>query len=154
MNTFYVSIGSNVDPEKNVPACIERLRGLFKDIRISPVYETPPFGPAGNVNFWNAACRIRTALDETQMRSEMQKLETVFGRRHDENDKFAPRTLDLDILPKEGYQKQAFVIVPLADIDPEGHDPQTQKTFMELARGLHYDAAKFRKIFEDNSEEN
>lgn len=149
MNTFYVSVGSNVDPEKNVPACITHLRRQFKDIRISPVYETPPFGPAGNVNFWNAACRIDTVLSEAQMRGEMQKIESTFGRRHDENDKFAPRTLDLDILPKEGYQKQAFVIVPLADIDPEGRDPQTQKSFAELARELHYDAAKFRKVLED-----
>jgi len=146
MFTYYISIGSNINPEIHIPECIKRLRHEFKQLDISAIYETPPFGPAGDANFWNLACRIKTELTDQEIREKMHAIETDFGRKHNSQDKFAPRTLDLDVLPKEGYQKQAFVMVPLAEIDSDAIDSLSRKTFGELAALLEEDAKKFKKI--------
>jgi 7,8-dihydro-6-hydroxymethylpterin-pyrophosphokinase len=54
-------------------------------------------------------------------------------------DKYAPRTIDLDLLPaplSAGHRQQAFIMVPLAEIEPSGIDPETGKTYEEIARPL------------------
>ena len=146
MFNYYISIGSNIRPEIHIPECINRLRREFKQLNISSVYETPPFGPAGDVNFWNLACCVKSELSEKEIREKMHTIETDFGREHRTQNKFAPRILDLDVLPKEGYQKQAFVMIPLAEINSRATDPLSGKTFGELAALLEEDARSFKKI--------
>lgn len=146
MPTYRISIGSNVSPEKNIPECLRRLKNEFPVIRFSSIYETPPFGPAGDINFWNLACAIETDLTHDELRQRMTIIEKEFGRKHDLEDKFAPRTMDLDILPKPGYQEQAFVIIPIAEIDPDGIDALSKRSFKDIAEDLEEDAKAFKRI--------
>jgi 2-amino-4-hydroxy-6-hydroxymethyldihydropteridine diphosphokinase len=68
-------------------------------------------------------------------------IEKKLGRRRNE-DKFSPRTIDIDIVIFDGkscgdkYWEQAFVVVPLAEIYPEYQNPLTQESMVETAARL------------------
>ena len=145
MNTFYLSIGSNVEPEKYIPAGIAALKKRFPQIKISTVYETDPVGPAGPHKFWNLAAQIKTDLNREEIFGALREIETALGRTRSQN-KFAPRTLDLDLLPQAEYQEQAFIMIPLAEIAAEEKDAETGKTFGEIGNLLRKQAAEFKKV--------
>ena len=133
MPEFWLSLGSNIQPEKNIPACMKALREKFKGIKVSSIYETDPVGPAGTRKFWNAGVIVNTPLGREAFQKEIAAVEAALGRRRDPADKFAPREIDIDILPQPGYQQFGFCVLPLAEIMPETHDPETGKTFRDLA---------------------
>ena len=135
MSLFYLSIGSNVHPESNIPACIRLLRETFDVKKISSVYETDPIGPAGDKKFWNLAAEIESVLSRENLIAEIRRLEEKLGRKREAN-KFAPRSIDIDLLPQPGYQEQGFIMIPLAEIAPETKDPETGKSFVGLEKSL------------------
>jgi 2-amino-4-hydroxy-6-hydroxymethyldihydropteridine diphosphokinase len=145
MREVYLSIGSNVDPARNVPAVIEILKQTFPGIRLSPVYETEPVGPAGREKFWNLAAALPTLEEKPALTARLRTIEEKLGRVRSA-DKYAPRPMDIDILPQPEYQSQAFIMIPLAEIAPEGKDAESGKTFLELAKTLQGEAKKFRKV--------
>ena len=146
MKTVFLSIGSNLSPQKNIPACLEILKKKFSVKKISSIYETEPVGPAGDREFWNLAAAIETDSDLKTLGSALRRVEEKLGRRRDGTDKFAARTIDLDILPQPGYQRQAFIMIPLAEIAPEEIDTESGKTFREIAEGLSGRQGLVRKI--------
>lgn len=147
MTRFWLSLGSNVEPEKNIPACLEALQRDWVVKKISSVYEMEPVGPAGGAKFWNACVTVESPLTKEDFVKEMRALEDRLGRRRDPANKFAPRTIDIDLLPAPGYQEQFFTVIPLAEIAPEEKDPETGKTFRELAAGIRREnRLKFRQI--------
>ncbi|HXV27500.1 MAG TPA: 2-amino-4-hydroxy-6-hydroxymethyldihydropteridine diphosphokinase [bacterium] len=146
MKTFFLSIGSNIDPRKNVPACLELLKQRFRVLKISPVYETTPVGPAGNRNFWNLAVELETNLNREDLRTELRKIEKSLGRARSQSNKFMPRTIDIDILPSRGYKNQAFIMVPLVDIAPRRKDPKSGKTFSALAKKLISQTVAWKRV--------
>jgi 2-amino-4-hydroxy-6-hydroxymethyldihydropteridine diphosphokinase len=145
MRRVFISIGSNVEPQKNIPHCIEVLRQSFSVLNISSTYETDPVGPSGNAKFWNLAAEIETSLDTHGLHDKLREIEIRLGRKRGA-DKFAPRTIDIDLLPQADYQKQAFIMIPLAEIAPEVRDDETKKSFAEIAKSLSEEAARFKKI--------
>ncbi len=140
----YLSLGSNLEPQKHIPAAIQRLRENFQVLGISSVYETDPVSPAGNLKFWNLAAAIRSEAPEI-LHSKIRALEASLGRVREEN-KFAPRTIDIDILPQKDYQELAFIMIPLAEIAPDEKDPKTGLSFTELSGRLKDQAANFKKV--------
>lgn len=142
MSSVFLSLGSNIEPAKNIPACLKLLKENFTVLKISPVYETDPVGPAGPQPFWNLAIEIESNLDRKNLTEKLRKVEARLGRTRDPQNKFIPRTLDIDILPQPDYQNQAFIMVPLADIAPETRDPETGETFKSLAAKLREEALK------------
>lgn len=133
MNEFFLSIGSNVEPEKHVPACIQLLEQRLGLKRNSSIYKTAPMGPAGDQYFWNSVASVETELSKEALGKVLRDIESDLGRKRDPENRFAPRTIDIDILPQEDFQTMAFIMVPLAEIHPEGTDEETGKTFAELA---------------------
>ena len=142
MSFVFLSIGSNIEPEKNIPACLQLLKKKFPSVKTSPVYETDPVGPAGRHKFWNLAAQIETSLDRKTLVEELRKVENELGRRRDPDNKFLPRSIDIDILPQTDYQQHAFIMIPLADIAPETEDPETGKTFKGLAEKLEKESVR------------
>ncbi len=133
MNRFFISIGSNLEPEKNIPACLTLLKKEFEGIKRSSVYETDPVGPAGDKKFWNLVVQIQTPLDKKSLVEKMREIEKQLGRKREAANRFAARTIDLDLLPTPDYADQGFVIIPLAEMAPAERDPVSGKTFRELA---------------------
>lgn len=141
----YLSLGSNIDPQKHIPAAIQLLRENFQVFGVSSIYETDPVGPAGNLKFWNLAVAIQSE-DAEILRSKLRVIEARLGRVR-ENNKFVPRTIDIDILPQPDYQRLAFIIVPLAEIAPHEMDTETNLSFRELAEKVRDQAKNFRQVF-------
>lgn len=133
MVTVYVALGANIgDPARTILAAFDALAGL-PDCRLvatSPRYLSAPVGLAGQPDFVNAVARLETSLSAPDLLAALFAVEQQFGRRRGERN--GPRTLDLDLLlygqqaidtaqltvPHPRLHLRAFVLLPLADLDP------------------------------------
>jgi 2-amino-4-hydroxy-6-hydroxymethyldihydropteridine diphosphokinase len=126
-----IGIGSNAgDPEANVRHAFERLAETGTVVARSSLYRTAPWGVTGQPDFVNAAALVDTALDPRGLLAALKRIETDAGRVT--TFRWGPRVLDLDILaygdvrldgpeltvPHARLRERAFVLVPLAEIDP------------------------------------
>lgn len=117
-------LGSNIQPEHNLPLAIEGLQDHLTILRISRVWETPSVGTAGP-NFLNAAILARTPLDQNTLKlAILTPLEARLGRVRS-SDKNAPRPIDLDIILFDGRVLDSTLwhfahrAVPIADVQPD-----------------------------------
>ncbi len=146
MGLAYLSLGSNVEPERHLRAAVAALRERFGDVRLSPVYRTRSVGFDGT-DFLNAAAVIDSDLDPLALNDWLHALEDAHGRDRS-GPRFSDRTLDIDIvfyddlvmqgpgnlrLPRDEL-KHAFVLLPLADITPDKVDPRSGQTLEALWR--------------------
>lgn len=104
MNKFYVLIGSNIDPHNNINLCLEKIAAHsdLEQIQLSSFYESEAFGMEGN-NFINAVIYLKSKKNHKEILSLLKQIEHECGRVRDPNNKFTPRTLDLDIIDWNGY---------------------------------------------------
>lgn len=137
----YLSLGSNIQPETNLVKAIERLQKYGRIEKISSAWESESVGAEGP-NYLNACVLLATSFQEAELKKHaLLPIEAELGRRRSA-DKFAPRTIDIDIVVFDGqscddkYWEQAFVIVPLAEIHPEYQDPLTKESVMKTATRL------------------
>jgi 2-amino-4-hydroxy-6-hydroxymethyldihydropteridine diphosphokinase len=145
-----VSVGSNIDPERNLSAAVERLRERCRVTAVSTVYETEPVGGREQPRFLNAAVLLETDLTPAQLRAQvLRPIEQDLGRVRT-SDKYGPRTIDLDIslygdrvlelggrrIPDPDILRYAHIAVPLADVAPEQRHPETGQTLADIARQL------------------
>lgn len=147
---YFLSLGSNIEPEKNISAAIKLLKKDFNLQKISSVYETDPVGPcredkqmAEAQKFWNAAAEIEVPWTRTELIERLRILETSLGRKREAN-KFAARPIDIDVLPQNDYTTQAFIMIPLAEIAPDEKD--SEKSFAAFAEDLKQEAKNFKKV--------
>ena len=151
MGISYIALGSNMgDREKNLKEALKYIAELpeTKIIKSSAIYETEPVGEPKQRPFYNGVVKMETSLDPERLLQKLQEVEKTFGRVHKQ--KWGPRTLDLDILlydqqiiatdkltiPHPLMAERAFVLEPLAEIDPEAYHPVLEKTAAELLREL------------------
>lgn len=137
----YLSLGSNIQPETNLAKAIEELRKYGTIERISTAWESRSVGAPGP-NYLNACVLLVTALGQLELKEQaLLPIEIGLGRRRSE-DRFAPRTIDIDIVLFDGescndkYWEQAFVVVPLSEIHPEYQNPVTGETISKTATRL------------------
>lgn len=96
-NTAYLSLGSNIEPEANLPAAVRLLAQMTRLTVVSRVWETTPVGLSGQANFLNAAVVVETDLPALALKHEvLEVIERQLGRVR-QADKNAPRPIDLDI---------------------------------------------------------
>ncbi len=146
MNRYFLSIGSNIQPALHVPRCLKFLSEKFRVVKTSSVYETEPVGPVGKNKFWNLAVEIESELSHAELLHALRAIEESLGRKRDPKNKYAPRTIDLDILPQPDYQSAAFIMIPLAEIAPDVRDAETGDTFEQLAEKLKEGGRAAHKI--------
>lgn len=132
----WIGLGSNQgDPAAHLRAAVEGLAALpdSRLLRVSPVYRTAPVGRTDQPAFLNAVAALDTGLDSRDLLQALQELERSRGRRRDEEQRWGPRSLDLDVLvfgdrrihlpelevPHPRLAQRAFVLVPLADLAPD-----------------------------------
>ncbi|WP_310820739.1 2-amino-4-hydroxy-6-hydroxymethyldihydropteridine diphosphokinase [Stratiformator vulcanicus] len=148
MHRAFVGIGSNIDPEQNLPAAIELLASHGEILAVSRVYETAPVGFTDQADFLNAAVLVATELSPEQFLSDVVgEIETRLGRVRDPENKMGPRTIDLDLalfddlvgeyagrtLPDGDIFRYAFLAIPLAELDPDYRHPTDGRTLAEIA---------------------
>lgn len=146
MAAVYISIGSNIDRENNIRLAVSELRTQFGDLLLSSVYESGAFGFDGDP-FYNLVARFETdaSQDAQQIISQLHDIEARHGRKRADK-KFSSRTLDLDLLlfgdadlrsqgldvPRDEITRYAFVLGPLAEIEPEGIHPLCGQSYRQL----------------------
>lgn len=144
MARIYVSIGSNIEREKNIASAVQALRDAYGPLTLSSVYESPPLGFDGD-DFYNLVAAFDTGETPQEVRSRLLDIERSHGRAR-RNDGWRPRTLDLDLLlyddliieegdlrlPHPDIERYPFVLAPLAEIAPGQRHPLTGLTYREM----------------------
>jgi 2-amino-4-hydroxy-6-hydroxymethyldihydropteridine diphosphokinase len=130
-----IALGGNVgDVRATFQKAIANICGMTQAALLarSSDYATPPWGDVQQERFVNACIEIDTSLDPHALLFTLQKIETKFGRDRAKEQRWGPRTLDLDLiayddvsiqkpeltLPHPRLFERAFVLVPLAEISP------------------------------------
>ncbi|RRQ21763.1 2-amino-4-hydroxy-6-hydroxymethyldihydropteridine diphosphokinase [Thiohalobacter thiocyanaticus] len=158
MAEVFVSIGSNIDRERNVARGVELLRERFGELRLSPVYETRAVGFDGE-NFYNLVAAFTTDAPVEVINDELHLIEDACGRDRS-GPRFASRTLDIDLLlydnevresesmtlPRREITEQAFVLKPLADIAGERRHPVLGKTYNELWQAFAHSESDLHEV--------
>jgi 2-amino-4-hydroxy-6-hydroxymethyldihydropteridine diphosphokinase len=144
MADVYVAAGSNVEPEKNLARALDEIERVFGELATSPAYRNPAVGFEG-ADFINLVVGLRTADPVSRVKQELERIEMLCGRPRDAP-KWAPRTMDLDILmydqlvsdtpglivPRPDLLRRAFMLKPLADVAPGLRHPTQHRTIGEL----------------------
>ncbi|MFQ5617079.1 MAG: 2-amino-4-hydroxy-6-hydroxymethyldihydropteridine diphosphokinase, partial [Anaerolineales bacterium] len=146
-NLAYLSLGSNINPEKNLPAAVKLLARYGAIKAVSSVWETAPVGFTEQANFLNAAVLLETSLSAQHLwEKAICEIERGLKRVRIKN-KNAPRTIDIDVvlfnrdilsfghhkIPDADILERAFVAIPLAEIAPEYDHPEVDQTLAEIA---------------------
>jgi 2-amino-4-hydroxy-6-hydroxymethyldihydropteridine diphosphokinase len=137
----YLSLGSNIQPEKNLVRALQLLHEQGTIDGLSNAWESRSVGADGP-NYLNACIAFSTSLSWPELKERViLPIELQLGRRRTE-DKFAPRTMDIDIILFDDIScddkswEKAFVVVPLAEIYPGYQNPLRNETICETAARL------------------
>ena len=101
MNRAVVAIGSNVDPERHVAAALARLAAGLTVRARSALVRTRPVGPPDRPEYLNGAVLVETAMGRAALKAYLRGVEADLGRTRTA-DRYAPRTIDLDIVVWNG----------------------------------------------------
>jgi 2-amino-4-hydroxy-6-hydroxymethyldihydropteridine diphosphokinase len=128
MARVYVSVGSNIDRERNIEGALGALRKAYGTVEQSRIYETQAVGFDGDP-FYNLVVAFDTDQSPQQVADVLSSIEDAHGRDRSKG-KFSSRSLDLDLLlydnlvldepglhlPRKEILEYAFVLRPLAEI--------------------------------------
>jgi 2-amino-4-hydroxy-6-hydroxymethyldihydropteridine diphosphokinase len=153
-NPVFITLGSNITPERHLPQAAARLAARFPTPHASRVYASVPLDAGGQPipgqgAFLNAALLVHTTLPPLRLKYDLLRaIEAALGRVRTA-DKFAARTIDLDIalygdlilestdprlhLPDPDILTRAHVALPLADLAPDFVHPATGDTLATIA---------------------
>lgn len=138
--TAFLGLGSNVgDRLETLTSCLfvlDDADGIAVE-DVSAVYETAAWGVEDQDPFLNAVVRVRTTLDPRELLADCHRTEAAFGRDRETEQRWGPRTLDIDLLlygdevidepdltvPHPRLTERAFVVVPLMEVFPGGTLP-------------------------------
>jgi 2-amino-4-hydroxy-6-hydroxymethyldihydropteridine diphosphokinase len=144
MSKGYISIGSNIDKDKNILASLQALENHFGKLTVSSIYESEPVGFTGDT-FYNLVVGFNSELNVKEVAKQLRQIELDNGRTRD-SQKFSARTLDLDLIlydnlilndgrlqiPRDEIERYAFVLEPLAEIAPALRHPISHLSYAEL----------------------
>jgi len=76
----FISLGSNVEPEVNLPLAARRLSAVGRLRAVSMVYQNAAIGPSPAPDFLNAAVLVATELEANETRRRLRRIERELGR--------------------------------------------------------------------------
>ncbi len=149
----YVALGSNIEPRReHIDAAVAGLRATpgVRSVRPSPIIETEAVGPGVQGKYLNAAAEVCTTLTPRQLLDRCFEIEKQRGRDRAKEQRWGPRTLDLDLLiygealidetgltvPHPRLHERRFVLEPLSHLAPNVVIPRVGKTVRECLRML------------------
>lgn len=149
LHKVFLSLGSNLgDRQANLRRAISMIDlHIGKVKKESSAIETLPWGYESVHPFINAAIKIESSLSPLSLLHKTQALERILGRtKKTEGGIYEDRIIDIDIIlydnmiitskeltiPHPDFVFRDFVLKPLAEIEPEGKDPISGKSFREL----------------------
>ena len=159
----FVGVGTNIRPEESVFGALELLErhsGIWI-VGISTFYRTtalpapgaPPSIGDEAPDYLNGVLELRTGLNHGELAGALENVEAALGRVRTA-EKYAPRTMDLDLLlffpssrpevslqdspsstppPHSEIRSRAFVAIPLLELAPDLLLPPDQTPLGEVA---------------------
>ena len=136
MTRAYIGLGSNLgEREATLAAAVEELDAApgVSVLGVSTLIDTEPVGVLDQPRFLNGALALETELPPRELLDLLLAVEARFGRDRTAVPAQGPRTLDLDLLvygeeeidepglrvPHPRLHERAFVLRPLAEVEPE-----------------------------------
>lgn len=160
-NKFYLSLGSNIgDREHFIRTAIQLLdqsRDQLQVVQLSSFYETEPVGLTEQASFLNIAAKGYTAFTPEELLKHTQNIEEQLGRTREV--RWGPRVIDIDILlynnirmnteqlviPHPRMTERAFVLVPLAEIEPDLILPGSSGQIESLVQSVEKEGVRLWK---------
>ena len=144
MARVYVSVGTNIDRERNVASGLAALAREYDGLQQSRLFETQAVGFSGDL-FYNLVVAFETGQSPQQVSAVLTRIEDAHGRDR-RGGKFSNRSLDLDlllyddlvvdepglVLPRPEILDYAFVLRPLAEIAGDRKHPVTGVSFAAM----------------------
>ncbi|MBX8635931.1 MAG: 2-amino-4-hydroxy-6-hydroxymethyldihydropteridine diphosphokinase [Thermoplasmata archaeon] len=98
MADVYLSLGSNLEPEKNIRLALGELFRNPGVIGLSTVYRTSPIKSVEQPDFYNCVARCETSVGPHELKfTILREIEARLGRKRVAN-RYAPRTIDIDLI--------------------------------------------------------
>lgn len=158
MPEVFVAAGSNVRPRTHLRAALAALAAVWPDLLVSRAWSNAAIGFAGE-DFINLVAAFDTDEPPAQVQERLKAIEQASGRERGAK-KWAPRTLDLDLLlygdlagqfagatlPHADLTERAYVLGPLAELAPEMRHPVTGETFGALWKKFDRSAHPMREV--------
>ena len=136
----YIGLGSNLDdPVAQLTRAFAELAELPSSrlVARSRLYRSPPLGGLSQPEYMNAVAGLLTRLEPQVLLDTLHAIERAHGRDRTESQRWAARTLDLDLLvygglnlkserieiPHPGIAARNFVLWPLLEVAPGLHIP-------------------------------
>lgn len=150
MARAFIGIGSNIEPEANIQRAVARLARELRITGVSTFYRSEAIGEKPQPAFVNGVVAVETPLPPLELKLKvLRRIEAELGRQRSA-DKYAPRTIDLDLLlyddlvldtpeltlPDPHISERACIAVPLAELAPQLRLPGTGESISEVARRL------------------
>ena len=153
---IYIGLGANLDsplgpPLTTLESALERFpaHGLHVVCR-SRWYRSAAYPDPSDPPFVNGVVEIETDLDPAQLLEVLHRIEADFGRRR--RRQWEPRPIDLDLLaygdlrleasdggpqvPHPRLAERAFVLLPLRELAPDWHHPESGASIAALIAAL------------------
>lgn len=152
-----IGLGSNKAWLRQEPAVVIRkaaraLETLGSAVTLSPLYDSPAWPDSSQPRYTNAVARMTSQHHPEALLAALLTIEAAFGRvRSDDPAKrYAPRTLDLDLLavgdavvesttltlPHPRIAERDFVLLPLRDVAPDWTHPVTGQGAAAMVEAL------------------
>lgn len=133
-------------------ACLE-LSKITKNAEFSSVYRTKAMYVEDQNDFYNMACTafVEDSENPYDFLKKINAIEAKYGRNREEEIRFGPRSLDIDIeyfgnwnenteilqIPHPRITERAFVLIPLLEIFPESADKTIKERYIQCLNDLH-----------------
>jgi len=149
LDKVYIAFGSNLGDRRSTFAAAARELASSPGLRWlsgSHVYESMAWPDPSAPAYLNAVASLACSVPPHALLERLLRVEASFGRQRDPTARWAPRTLDLDLLvhgqaclrdailclPHPRLSERRFVLEPLAELAPELVHPVLGKTMAEL----------------------
>jgi len=143
MAQVYISVGSNLERERNIATALQALTESYGELQQSSVYESAAVG-FDSAPFYNLVVGFSTQDSPQVVQDQLHAIEDRCGRQRTAT--LSARTLDLDlllfddqvmtdgklVLPREDMNRDAFVLGPLAEIAAAARHPGTAVSYAEM----------------------
>lgn len=137
MQQVHIGLGSNLgDSRSQLEQALQAMDRLPQTrlLKASSLYSSAPLGPVDQPRYTNAVALLETGLEPLQLLDHLQDIELQHGRQRQKDQRWGPRTLDLDILlfgqlqiaherlqvPHYHMHQRPFVLYPLAEVSCAG----------------------------------
>ena len=141
----FIGFGGNLgEVQATFGLALNEIKTFAKVRKTSSLYRSKPYGFEDQPDFLNAVARVTTDLEPSALLAKLQAIETDFGKLVIREN--GPRAIDLDLLfyndlvlkrddlevPHPGIPERDFVLLPMAELDPDFSHPALGRTIKEL----------------------